>query len=212
MNIASSLALFSRLKWAIKFACLFGVLFCSLCFKAHAMGPTLHVHSECQFCADSYDTTTVTINFQLGGPHADGHYQVYSCDNNGYNCQIYDFNVTNNVITSGATQARLHTVFGDGRGQVTFSFILTVDHDYFVWRPADGQYGWIDAGQSAAYNTPGDVASDYPQSVTVTIDPTPTPTPVQTPSVTTTSREVIRRIVRLVTATAWRGIAFTPCS
>ncbi|MBA3831736.1 MAG: RHS repeat protein [Chthoniobacterales bacterium] len=72
-------------------------------------------------------------------------------------------------------------LYGDGRGQVTYNFALVVDHDYAVSRPASGQYGWIDGGESAAYNTPGDIASDHPQSLTVVVDPMlPTPTPTNT--------------------------------
>jgi hypothetical protein len=69
---------------------------------AYALGPDLYVHSECQFCASTYDTTTVTVNLQLGGgPYVDGHYAVRQCDNNGFNCHNHDFTITNNAITSG---------------------------------------------------------------------------------------------------------------
>jgi RHS repeat-associated protein len=114
------------------------------------------------------------VNLELGGgPYVDGHYVVTQCDNHGANCHNYDFYIADGVITSGATYHLLFSVFADGEGQVTQNFALAVDHDFPTNRPCSGQAGWIDRGNSPFYNTPGDIASNHPQSVTVVIDPGP---------------------------------------
>jgi hypothetical protein len=79
-----------------------GLLCAAIASPAYGLGPDLYVHGECQFCASTYDSTTITINFELGGgPYVDGHYVVRQCDNNGFNCHNRDLWIANNTIVSG---------------------------------------------------------------------------------------------------------------